>query len=47
MRNKQKIYYTLEWGKKTGQRMATGIFTYENPVDVLQHYHNEESLRAL
>lgn len=47
MRNKQKFYYTLEWGKKGGQRFATGIFTYINPVSAVQQYHNEASLRLL
>jgi len=35
-RNKQKIYYNLEWGKTAGQRMSTGIFTYTKPKDQIQ-----------
>ena len=47
MRNKQKVYYTLEWGKKAGQRISTRIFTYINPVSPVPRYHNEEALRLL
>ncbi|WP_164735323.1 tyrosine-type recombinase/integrase [Pseudoflavitalea rhizosphaerae] len=47
MRNKQKIYYTLEWGKMIGQRVATGIFTYANPINVIQRRHNKEALHFL
>ncbi len=25
---KDKIYYSFEWGRSSGQRKATGIFTY-------------------
>ena len=38
-RNKQKIYYNLEWGKSAGQRMSTGIFTYVKPKDQIQKNH--------
>jgi hypothetical protein len=27
-RNGEKIQYTFEWGKGTGQRVASGIFTF-------------------
>lgn len=29
-RDGKKIWYYLEWGKGTGERKATGIFTYDN-----------------
>src|SRR5579864_9156887 len=40
-RNGQKIYYTLEWGKGSRQRTATGIFTYAKPKDQLQKKHGD------
>lgn len=46
-RNRNKIYYTLEWGKKAGQRIATGIFTYTFPANPIQKSHNKEALRFL
>src|SRR6202000_2372960 len=46
-RDKSKIYYTLEWGKETGQRQATGIYTYTKPKDQLQKNHNKEALSIL
>jgi integrase len=46
-RNKTKLYYTLEWGKAAGQRLATGLFTYVDPVSVLQKEHNKETLSLL
>jgi integrase/recombinase XerD len=46
-RNKQKIYYTLAWGKKAGQRRATGTFTYVYPVDPIQKELNKEAFRFL
>lgn len=46
-RNKKKIFYTLEWGKKPGQRIATGIFSYVSPEDSIQQHHNQEALRIL
>lgn len=42
-RNKQKIYYSLEWGKDEGQRVSTGIYTYAKPKDQLQKNHNKEA----
>ena len=41
--NKQKVYYTLEWGKGQGQRISTGIFSYINPKDQIQRNHNKEA----
>lgn len=46
-RNKQKIYYTMEWGKNPGEHLATGIFTYTHPVGDLQKRHNKEAVRFL
>ena len=46
-RNKKKKWYTLEWGKEARQRIATGIFTYTSPRDLIQKNHNKESLRIL
>lgn len=42
-RNKQKIYYTIEWGKAAGQRIATGVFSYAKPKDHIQRNHNKEA----
>ena len=46
-RNKKKSWYSLEWGKVAGQRVATGIFTYNNPRDSIEKMHNKESLSIL
>jgi integrase/recombinase XerD len=46
-RNKKKTWYSLEWGKAAGQRIATGIFTYNNPKDSIEKIHNKESLAIL
>jgi integrase len=46
-RNKSKIYYSLEWGKDSGQRQATGIYTYTKPKDQLEKNHNKEALNIL
>jgi integrase len=43
-RAEAKIFYTLSWGCKAGQRAATGIFTYVNPKSQLQKNHNKEAL---
>lgn len=45
--NKKKIWYSLEWGKSAGQRIATGIFTYNQPKDLMEKSHNKESLAIL
>ena len=47
MRNQRKLYYSFEWGKKCGQRKATGIFTYTHPVNKTQDKLNKEALRIL
>ena len=33
---KDKIYYYFEWGRSSGQRKATGIYTYTKPKDQLE-----------
>ncbi len=45
-RNKQKIWYSIEWGKAKGQRIASGVFTYAKPKDQLQKNHNKEALHC-
>jgi integrase len=46
-RNRQKIWYTFEWGKGPGERKAAGIFTYKKPKDQIQKNHNKEALALL
>ena len=41
------VYYTFEWGKKAGQRVASGIFTYTHPSTPIEREHNKEALRIL
>ena len=45
--NNKKIWYYLEWGKKSGQRKATGIFTWVKPKDQIEKNHNKEALAIL
>lgn len=45
--DKQKIFYMLEWGRESGQRVATGVFTYVKPKDQLQRNHNKEAMLIL
>ncbi|HEY4064301.1 MAG TPA: hypothetical protein VGM30_20490 [Puia sp.] len=45
--DRHKVYYTLNWGRKSGQRLATGIFTYAKPANQLQRNHNKEALTIL
>jgi hypothetical protein len=47
MLHNRKVYYTFEWGKKPGQRKASGIFTYMNPSTPIEREHNKEALRVL
>src|SRR5664279_788166 len=44
---KTKIFYAMEWGRNAGQRMATGVFTYVKPKDLVQKNHNKEALMIL
>lgn len=46
-KNKRKTWYTLEWGKGAGQRIGTGIFTYNTPKDIIEKNHNKESLQII
>ena len=46
-KNGKKVYYSLEWGKAVGQRISTGIYTYEKPKDQIQKNHNKEALMIL
>lgn len=46
-RDGKKIWYYLEWGKGTGERKASGVFTYAKPKDQLQKNHNKEALSLL
>ena len=45
--DKTKGWYTLEWGRNSSQRKATGIFTYASPKNQLQKNHNKEALAIL
>lgn len=46
-KNGKKIYYTLEWGKGSGERKASGIFTWSKPKDQFQKNFNKEQLAIL
>lgn len=46
-RDHSKIFYSFEWGKKAGQRIATGVFTYAHPANRDQKKYNKEALKAL
>jgi hypothetical protein len=46
-KNKKLHYYSFEWGKEKGERIATGIFTYKRPANVIQRHHNNEALSIL
>src|ERR1700737_1236180 len=46
-KDRSKIWYTIEFGKQQGQRIATGIFTYAKPADQVQKNHNKEALVIL
>jgi integrase/recombinase XerD len=45
--NKKLCYYSFEWGKEKGERIATGIFTYKRPTNDIQRHHNIEALAIL
>ncbi len=42
-----KVWYYLEWGRLTGQRRATGIFTWAKPKKQIEKNHNKEALAIL
>lgn len=44
---KDRINYSLEWGRSVGQRKATRIYTYTKPKDQLEKNHNKEALAIL
>jgi len=46
-RNKEKKWYTFEWGKAADQRRAAGVFTYTTPKDITQKNHNREAKALL
>ncbi|GEM_PF-909871 len=46
-RDHSKIFYSFEWGKKAGQRIATGVFTYVHPANTIQKKYNNEAHRLL
>ena len=46
-KSKEKIRYYFEWGKHSGQRLSTGIFTYAKPKSALEKNHNKEALAIL
>ncbi|MDP4149789.1 MAG: hypothetical protein Q8927_10850 [Bacteroidota bacterium] len=43
----KKSFYTLEWGRGRGQRMATGIFTFAKPANKVEKTHNKEAMTIL
>ena len=46
-RSSKKTWYYFEWGKTSGQRRATGIFTWAKPVNQIEKNHNKEALAIL
>lgn len=42
-----KTFFTLEWGRKKGDRLATGIFTYVKPKNKIERDYNIQSLKNL
>ena len=42
-RNKKKVYYTASWGKDAGQCIATGIFTFTDPINSIQRKHDKDA----
>lgn len=46
-KDKTKIWYKIEFGRRMGQRIATGIFTYFKPVNQTQREFNKEALLLL
>jgi hypothetical protein len=45
--NKEKIWYSFQWGKEKGQRIAMGIFTCAKPKNQTEKNHNKEALAIL
>lgn len=46
-RDTSKTWYIFEWGKGSGQRMASGIFTYTRPKNLIEKNFNKEALAIL
>jgi hypothetical protein len=46
-RDKEKVWYSLEWGRSAGQRRSTGIFTWVKPKNQVEKNHNKEALAIL
>lgn len=46
-RDGSKIFYSFEWGKKSGQRITTGVFTYAHPDNAIQKRYNVEALQLV
>jgi len=46
-RDNKKVWYYLEWGRSSGQRKSTGIFTWVKPKNQVEKNHNKESLVIL
>ena len=46
-RDKEKVHYSLEWGKGAGQRVSTGVYTYLKPINHIQKIHNKEAILIL
>ncbi len=46
-RNKQKVWYTFEWGKSPDQRRAAGVFTYVTCKNQIERNHNREAFALL
>lgn len=46
-RDQKKKWYYFEWGKEAGQRMASGIYTYTRPKDLIQRNFNKEAISLL
>ncbi|MBV8253394.1 MAG: hypothetical protein JO154_12365 [Chitinophaga sp.] len=46
-RTGDKILYFYDYGRKSGQRPSTGIFTYVNPKNQEQKNFNKEALKIL
>ena len=45
--DKQKYWYYIAWGKLSGERLSTKMFTYVEPLSQIQRNHNKETLAIL
>src|SRR5687768_17241962 len=43
-KDKTKTWYQFQWGKGSGQRIASGIFTYTKPKNQIEKNFNKEAL---